>query len=170
MQDDEDLLGRSHYMWQLEECSPVTGSAAHGLSGSVTQWSKSYRIRHTMSLKYLKVGDPIPADDGFNYFQAELVALATTDPADLSRTIFNLVKTESQSEQDFVERDNFNFRIRHEFEPETAPIGSNGQAIGDCWLHQLRQDHGDEVVFKELGGTEDAFVAMPANESDASPG
>lgn len=55
--DNEAALSRANSLWQLEACVPMTGS--------VVEWNGYYRLRHTMTLKYLKVGKPISSNDCF---------------------------------------------------------------------------------------------------------
>lgn len=156
IQEDEEALSRAQSFWQLEACVPV--------SGAVAQWSGFYRLRHTMSLKYLKVGEPMNSDDGFSYFSAELVELNDIDneasSEDASRTVFQYVNTESQT-GDFLERDDSTFRIRHVFGEPTQTL--DGRTISECWLHRKAGNFGPEQnVDPELLASEDEDILNAA--------
>ena len=120
---ENDDAHHSMSLWQLE----VVDSA----KGQIAEWNKKYRVRHTMTMHYLAVGDQTDEEedeDGFFYFKARLVDLKK-HPHLAHRTEFRFGQTESQPHQ-YMSLDDCSFRLKHVFK---TPEGN--QKTVECSLH-----------------------------------
>jgi hypothetical protein len=146
-------LGRANSLWQLEECTLI--------GGHVVQWDGFYRLRHTISMKYLAVSYSSYKKEGkqLTYWPAELVDL-TADGSEgvalmelAKRTMFQLVNTETQDEF-FVDREDSGVRFRHVLPDD---LRSNENSEQECWLHfsDSGTKYGSEelaLVFRDISG------------------
>ena len=54
--------------------------------GGLVRWEGAYRLRHSVSQKYLKVGKNSFTQSGVTYFEAELVDMSTAGADSAART------------------------------------------------------------------------------------
>ena len=139
--DDDALTNISRAVWQFEEVNSGTSS--------LVSWKKKYRLRHSLSLKYLSVGkrlEKVSKDDGTSVNEDEVFFAATlVDPYRIQDrhgdsdeigcvSTFEFKNTELD-DLPFLNLDDCTFRIRHDFEKEVVfRDGDADVSATSCYL------------------------------------
>jgi hypothetical protein len=151
--DSEELAFFATSIWQLEE--------EHAATGSIVYWEKRYRLRHSLSLRYLSIGRELKRspgavgteilDLGTTYYEASLISAkdmelekerlnpASPDfvPNATSTTLFKFKNTELAQNR-VMNLDDCTFRMFNEQKkevlgPDNKPTGKT--AVLKCYLH-----------------------------------